>query len=351
MQTDYIIIGLGLAGLAFARELEANNKSYVVFEDNSQTSSGVAGGMYNPVILKRFTPVWEADKQLGKAIPFYKSIENKFNQKYDYPLTISRILQSVAEQNNWFAACDNPQLSKYMIPKISSEKIKGIKADFGFGKLQHTGRIEVKKLLDDYRLYLKNKQQLIEERFEYQLLNNDGNKLKYKHIIANKVVFCEGFGLKKNPFFNQLPLKGTKGELLIIHAPKIQLEDLLKSSVFLLPLGNSYYKVGATFNWEDKTNTPTNEAKHQLTQKLETFFKIPYDITEHTAGIRPTVIDRRPLLGTHSELKNIAVFNGLGTRGVMMAPLLAKELYQHLENNLPLRKEIDIKRFDLKKSN
>ena len=57
MDVDYIIVGLGLAGLAFAEELERNHKSFVVFEDNSQNSSLVAGGVYNPVILKRFTPV------------------------------------------------------------------------------------------------------------------------------------------------------------------------------------------------------------------------------------------------------------------------------------------------------
>ena len=68
MQVDYIIVGLGLAGLAFTKELDNNKKSYIVFEDNSQRSSIVAGGMYNPVILKRFTPVWNAIEQLEIAL-------------------------------------------------------------------------------------------------------------------------------------------------------------------------------------------------------------------------------------------------------------------------------------------
>ena len=72
MQVDYIIVGLGLAGIAFAEELRKNNKSFLVFEDNSQNSSLVAGGMYNPVVLKRFTPVWNAKEQLEIAIPFYQ---------------------------------------------------------------------------------------------------------------------------------------------------------------------------------------------------------------------------------------------------------------------------------------
>ena len=64
MKVDYIIVGLGLAGLAFVEELITANKSFIVFEDTSQTSSLVAGGVYNPVILKRFSPVWNAKEQL-----------------------------------------------------------------------------------------------------------------------------------------------------------------------------------------------------------------------------------------------------------------------------------------------
>ena len=38
MKVDYIIVGLGLAGLAFVEELIAAKKTFLVFEDDSQTS-------------------------------------------------------------------------------------------------------------------------------------------------------------------------------------------------------------------------------------------------------------------------------------------------------------------------
>ena len=60
MKVDYIIVGLGLAGLAFVEELIVAKKTFLVFEDDSQTSSLFASGVYNPVILKRYTPVWNA---------------------------------------------------------------------------------------------------------------------------------------------------------------------------------------------------------------------------------------------------------------------------------------------------
>lgn len=345
MQIDYIIVGLGLAGLAFIKELEKNNKSFLVFENNSQNSSIVAVGMYNPVILKRFTPVWNASEQLEIALPFYAEIEKQFNKKYDYPVDIYRIFKSVEEQNNWFIACDNPLLSNYMDPQIIKNNFEGVLAYTGYGKLTNTGRIDTKTLLEDYRNYLIERNLLKNESFKYAELKISDGCVEYKKIIASKIVFCEGFGLMENPFFNYLPMQEVKGELITIQAPNLNVDFLIKASVFVLPLGNNYYKVGATFNWKDKTKLPTEEGKQELETKLETFITVPYKIVEHTAGIRPTVKDRRPLVGKHPKFKNLAILNGLGTRGVMIAPIAAKALYNNLEKETVLEKEISINRF------
>ncbi len=345
MEVDYIIVGLGLAGLAFTKELDAHKKSFIVFEDHSQNSSIVAGGMYNPVILKRFTPVWNAIEQLEIALPFYAKLEKQFNKKYDFPIDIYRIFKSVEEQNNWFIACDKPLLSNYMVPQIINKKIEGVLSAYGFGKLTNTGRIETKSLLEDYKKYLTDRNLLKNESFEYAELKINDEGVEYKNVKASKIIFCEGFGLTKNLFFNYLPMQEAKGELIIIHAPKLNVDFLIKASVFVLPLGNNYFKVGATFNWKEKTNLPTEEGKQELMTKLESFITVPYKIIEHTAGIRPTVKDRRPLVGKHPIHQNLAILNGLGTRGVMIAPIAAKALYHNLEENVVLDKEISIARF------
>ena len=345
MQTDYIIVGLGLAGLAFTRELERNNKTFIVFEDNSQNSSVVAGGVYNPVILKRFTPVWEALNQLDIAIPFYKELENKFDRKYIQPIDILRIFKSIEEQNNWFVACDNSTLSKYMNTKVFNEKHEGIISDYGFGKINNTGWVDTKLLLEDYKNYLTKNNSLVNESFEYLELTISEENVIYKKFSASKIVFCEGFGLQKNPFFNYLPMQEVKGELLIIYAPKLNVDFLIKAAVFVLPLGNGYYKVGATFNWKDKTSEITEEGKLELTEKLDTFITVPYKIVQQLAGIRPTVKDRRPLVGVHPKYQNLAILNGLGTRGVMIAPTAAKQLYNLLENEIDSNYEYSIDRF------
>ncbi|SNR17193.1 NAD(P)/FAD-dependent oxidoreductase [Tenacibaculum jejuense] len=345
MKVDYIVVGLGLAGLAFCEELIQANKSFIVFEDNSQNSSSVASGTYNPVILKRFTPVWNGHQQLELALPFYEKVSEKLGKEFDTRFSTKKVFNSVGDENNWFIASDKPMLAQYMNPEIFKTKIKGVIGDFGFGELLGTGRIATKDLINKYRTYLNEQQKLETDSFNYENLNIDNEKVSYHKIKASKVVFCEGFGLKKNPFFNHLPLNGTKGEIITIYAPELNIDFLLKSSVFVLPLGKDFYKVGATFNWTDKTLSPTEEGKQELVNKLEKTISVPYQIIDQTAGIRPTVKDRRPLVGVNEKYSNLAVLNGLGTRGVMIAPTVAKNLFNHLEKGEKLDPEIDIKRF------
>jgi hypothetical protein len=51
-----------------------NEKSIMVLDNNSQNSSKIAGGLYNPVILKRFSEVWNAQNELINE-RFYSLLE------------------------------------------------------------------------------------------------------------------------------------------------------------------------------------------------------------------------------------------------------------------------------------
>ena len=346
MKVDYIIVGLGLAGLAFVEELIAAKKTFLVFEDDSQTSSLVAGGVYNPVILKRFTPVWNAKEQLEIALPFYKKIEEKLNIKIDEKFVVKKSFKSIEDQNNWFGALDKPKLIDYLDANLDTKNYHGVLADFNFGNVNGTGRIDTKKLVESYRTYLEDSKLIRFENFEHQELNLKEEVIVYKDVEASKIVFCEGFGIKENPYFNYLPLNEAKGELLTIYAPDLNIDFLLKSTLFVMPLGGNLYKVGATFNWTDKTSNPSEEGKEELVEKLKKVINVDYTIVSQSAGIRPTVAGRRPLVGVHPKHSQLVVLNGLGTRGVMIAPTVAKNLFNHLEFSEDLDKEVDIIRFN-----
>ncbi len=345
MKVEYIIVGLGLAGLAFVEELIKANKSFIVFEDDSQTSSLVAGGVYNPVILKRFSPVWNAKEQLAIALPFYQKLEKKFKKKFDKKFTIKKAFKSIEDQNNWFSAFDKPTVAPFLDATLDNNKYTGVLGDYYFGNVKEGGRIDTFKLVSKYRDYLIENNWIRLEKFHHKEILFEQCSIKYNNLVAEKIVFCEGFGLKKNPYFKHLPLEEVKGETLTIHAPKLQIDFLLKSTLFVVPLGNHHYKVGATFNHHDKTSIPTTEGREELVKKLKKVISVPYKIINQSAGIRPAVKDRRPLVGIHTTYNQLAVLNGLGTRGVMIAPSMAKQLFALLEEGIDLDPEINCNRF------
>lgn len=345
-EVDYIIVGCGLAGVSFCEQLRAHDKSFVVFDDKSQHASIVAAGLYNPVILKRFTPVWNATEQLKMALPFYEHLENLLGVKLDYKLPVYRRFASVEEQNEWFNASDKPDLESFLFPEVIKNEITYINAPWGFGKVLETGRVDTSTLLHHYKLFLKTINSYVEETFDVSALSFEGDNILYDNLKVKYIVFAEGFGMVENPYFKNLPLNVAKGEVLIIKAPDLKMDFILKAAIFVVPLGEDCYAVGSTYNWEDISQSITKEAKDELLDKLNQLISCDYEVVQQLAGIRPTVRDRRPLVGIHPEHKNIAILNGLGTRGVMIGPYVAKQLFRHLEDGVALDNEIDIKRFD-----
>ncbi|WP_338408071.1 FAD-dependent oxidoreductase [uncultured Flavobacterium sp.] len=342
---DYLIIGSGLAGISFSEMALQNGKSILVLDNNSQNSSKIAGGLYNPVILKRFSEVGQAKEHLFIMNEFFAILERKLDVKIDIKTPILRRFYSVEEQNNWFAASDKPNLSAFLSTNLITKKYTGIDSPFGYGEVLQTGYVDTALLLKHYKEYLIKNQFFLEESFDYTLLKEEENGIRYKDIQARHIIFAEGFGMHANPYFKGLPLDGTKGELLIIKAPLLDLDVIVNSSVFILPLGDNLFKIGATYNWEDKTDIPTEEGKTELIEKIKEVIHCDFEIISHLAGVRPTVKDRRPLVGTYSNHNSIHILNGLGTRGVMLGPAMAKALFENIEFKKPLEREIDIRRF------
>jgi len=346
---DYLIVGSGLAGISFAELAMQNQKTILVIDNQSQSSSLIAGGLYNPVILKRFSEVWQAQQQLKIVDLFYQKLESKLKIKVDYKIPILRKFFSIEEQNNWFAASDNKMLSPFLSLDLVKTKYPGINSPYDYGEVLQTGYVDTKLLLEAYRKYLLENKLLLQETFDYRSIQFHDDFIEYKQIKAKQIIFAEGFGLHANPYFNYLPLDGTKGELFIIKAPELNLNVIINTSVFIIPLGNDLFKVGATYNWQDKTSLPSEEGKLELLARLNEILDCEFEIIDHFAGVRPTVRDRKPLVGTHPKFPRLHILNGLGTRGVMLGPSMAIELFDSIEFQKPLDTAVDIKRYEKKR--
>jgi len=343
-EVDYIIVGSGLAGICLAEQLRRRFRSFLVISDESQNESEEAGGLYNSFVLKQYTLAYIDAEQLDYAMPFYEELTAFLGVEIDQKIPTLRILNTPSEQNAWYEARDKRGYERFMKDGFEVNTNEGIEAPFKLAEVLETGKLDTALLRSAYRAYLKNQNQLLEERFDYDRLQlSEG--VSYGELRAKHIVFAEGYGLKQNPLFNYLPLNGTKGELLLIRCKGLDETRVIKSGVFIIPVGDDLYRIGATYKWKDKTSIPTEASKQELIEKLQKFLKLPFEVIDHVAGVRPTVTDRKPLVGTHPDYSNVHVLNGMGSRGVMIGPITSEQLLQHIEEKQSLPEEISIDRF------
>ncbi len=181
---DYLIVGSGLAGISFAETALQNQKTILIVDNQSQSSSLIAGGLYNPVILKRFSEVWQAQQQLQVLDNFYQKLESKLQIKVDFKIPILRKFFSVEEQNNWFAASDNKMLAPFLSLDLVKTKYHGINSPYDYGEVLQTGYVDTKLLLAAYKKYLQENNLLLQETFDYQSIQFFDDCVEYKNIKA-----------------------------------------------------------------------------------------------------------------------------------------------------------------------
>ncbi len=342
MQCNVLIVGFGLAGWALTEALKKEGISFVVYDPQQSSSSRVATGIYNPVVLKRFRAISNAKLLMEHALPFYH--QHKYIQA-QHPIPIYRVFASAGEQNAWMVAADKPDLSTYLNTSLVSSTNEGVYAPFGLGEVQHTGWVDTNTLLDTAKDDLIDAGCFAEEKFDYDILSITPGGVQYKNVKAQHIVFAEGVGILKNPWFSTLPVIPNKGEWLIVSCKELGLRQMLKSSVFIVPLGNDTYRVGATYDRDFTHEEPSLEGKEWLITQFKKVVTLPFEILFHGAGLRPTTIDRKPILGQHSTHATLWCINGLGSRGVLWAPYLATLFVNAFKRAQKVPRELDARRF------
>ena len=340
-----LIVGLGLAGLAYAEQLRRAGLSFHIIDGGIGGSSQIAAGIYNPTVLKRFSLSWNGDLFHSYALPFYEQLQSRLDSDFIHPAPIHKIFNKQSEHNDWVSASDQQGLKIFLDPKIYTNANVEVNATSGHGQVNHTGRVATQTLLKSFRESLQP-EELTTEIFDYDKLKTTAFGIQYKQIKAEHIVFCEGYQMVNNPFFKKLPLIGLKGEILIIKAPSLKSKSILKGPIFIAPIGDDLYWAGATFERNDKTLSCTSQGRSWVEGRIRKMVSSEYEVIEHITQIRPTVMDRRPLIGTHPDYQNIHLLNGFGARGVLGAPLLSKWLLDHIEGISELPTAVNLSRFE-----
>lgn len=344
MSNHTLIVGFGIAGVTIAHRLHNSGHSFKIISNDSQSATRTAGGVINPIALKRYKKAWNADVFYQKAIKFYRFLESQLDVKLLYSKPIYKALNSAEDQNDFIIASDRTFLDQFLSPKILSNN-EIFNTTEAIGEIKSTFTVDLNCLLDNSVEFFQ--QAFMSDSFQYEELQplSDGRFL-YKNETFTQIIFCEGYGVSLNPFFNDLPIYGNKGEYLIISSTDLKCQEfILKSKYFLIPLGENLYKFGANYDRKSLNNNPTEETRDHLKSEFEKMITCKYEIVDQVAGVRPTVKDRKPVLGYHQKHQNIYIFNGFGSRGVLAAPTLSQNIYDFIFNNLELNKEINVNRF------
>lgn len=333
-----------------AYELLRKGKTIQIFDNNFQgNSSKVAAGIINPVTGRRIVKGWLIDDLIPAARTFYKRIENLLNQKFHHQRNVLRVLFSIKEENLWLEKTGDSLVEKYVIESNDYGLFKNkITEGEALGEVQYSAQIDMPLLLEKSQEFFSNEGMMNVELFDYDQVEIETEKVVYKNIEAEKIIFCEGHQGRKNPWFGDLPFEVAKGEVLFIKIPNADFKKILKHKLFIVPLQNDIYWIGSTYEWDDLDENPTEKEKHSLIKKLDKILTIPYEIVDHKAAIRPSTIDRRPFLGLHPEHNCLGILNGLGTKGASLAPYFVNQFVEFLLEKRPINKEANIDRFKKK---
>jgi len=344
---DYLLVGHGLAGSILAHTLSAaKNKIMVLDQPKANAASQVAAGLMNPVAGKRFAKSWLADTLVPFATQFYEAAEQISGNKFFHLKPILKLFSSVEEQNTWMGKSAGQPYGEFITEVFTSlPPSEEINQEQGGIVISKGGYLDVPLFLESLRRIRLDNQEILTKNFRFEALQIQDFGVQYEAIKARQIIFCEGYQGATNPFFSWLPFSLNKGEILDIKTDFLPPEYIYNKAVYVLGLGENQWRIGATYNWRQVDEQISLEGQNELELKLKSLIKKPFTITHQKAGIRPAVRDRRPLIGTHPAYPNVKIFNGMGSKGVMMAPYLAHHFGRVLRGEEELISEVNISRY------
>jgi len=353
MRLDFIVIGQGLAGSLLGYELiKAGKKILIIDEDRASTSSKIAAGIIMPITGRRIVKTWKADILIPFAKNIYNDIESALEAKFFFDLPAIEIFTSTKNRNDWSAKSVEVGFEKYISEEIHPDILKNnFNAQYGAITINRSGFLDISRLIESFKKYFKSRNIFESCKFSFYDLKINPDAVEWKNISASKIIFCEGASAVNNPYFKYLPFLPAKGEILEIYAPELIQDCIINKGMFILPLGNHHFKAGSTYEWDFKNDQPSAMGKKQIESFLKKLLRVKYEIIHHDAAIRPAVQDRRPFIGLHPHYSAIGIFNGLGTKGVMLAPYFANQFADFLERKSGIEPEADISRYTLNWNN
>lgn len=356
-KADYLIVGQGLAGTVLAHALIKNGQKVVVTDrPNSSAASQVAAGIFNPVTGRRIVKTWQAETLFDHLTTCYQGMQQSYGGAFFEKRSVYRPFATIAEQNYGLSRIEQEAIASVVKPNNQTDHQLHSRWTYnhlgGFETL-HGARLDIPAMLQVFRHYLVKNNQLITVTEPAQpadfMFKDDEVMWKNRQLSVRKVIWCGGWHDSLLADLDKLKFTPVKGELLHLEPIEHQLSFpetvYVGGGIYAFATAANHWVTGATYDKQNLDTDTTEAAKTELLEKVEQLIKMKFKVVRQVAGIRPAVADRKPVVGVLPDKPGLAVFNGMGTKGISLAPWLAKCMTNHLLQGKPLPPEVSIGRF------
>lgn len=346
--TDFVVVGQGIAGATVAWQFHRRGLRVLVVDRGAGPSaSRVAAGLITPVTGKRLARSWRLDEVFPAALEFYRWVEAKTGADLLSQRPSLRLFQDEAE-------CDE---YRRRLPTILSGLVRApttpINADwfsapFGGFEMPTAARLDVATYLDRTRDFFQRRGEFLLADLDPARdleFAPDEARLPRFNVAARAVVFCRGYAAESDPWFGGIRFNAAKGEILTLRIPGLHEERIIHRGIWLAPLGGDRFRAGSTYVWDDLQPTPTAEGRATIEARLKAFVRLPFEVLDHNAAVRPVIDAGYPVLGRHPSHPRLAYFNGLGSKGSLLAPFFADQLAGCLLEDRQPDPKLDVRDF------
>jgi glycine/D-amino acid oxidase-like deaminating enzyme len=344
--SKYLIVGQGLAGTLLAFSLLEKGEEVLIADDyNHPSASQVAAGMWNPVTFKRLAASWLAKEMLEEMNLTFRKLEEKLQASFFHSLPVARIFNSIQDANFWDEKSDHPEVGRYLSARTNKSVQENFNSPFGNSEVNECGWLNVPLFREASKKYFIQHGKFIEDAVNENEVEFTEQAVVWKGKTFDKLILCNGIGVNKWKGLEQLDLIPNHGQVLDLNIENLEIDAIVNFGQFLLPFGNGKFRLGATYDWNEVPDVPTNEAREFLLSELKSRLNKEIVVESQKTGYRPTTRDRRPILGFAKDNETLGVFGGLGSKGVLLAPYFAKLFAERLMSGETIPKEVNTTRF------
>jgi glycine/D-amino acid oxidase-like deaminating enzyme len=324
-----LILGQGLSGTCLGLKLAMLGKKFHILSGPDYAcASEKAAGLMNPVTGRRMALTWNYETVWPLAFQFYPqalSFLKRDPETFFSARTIRKALHSVEEMN--FLEAKSAWAGFQEIVRIEKKRLQDPEVFenlSGWAVSENGARLEVPAFLEAARQYFIENGQFLNQNFHPENLKKAPKGWLYHGVLYDAVVSCLGLGC---PWVSP-ELWAVKGQLYRLEGLPDWGADILKTEHFLIPLQDGSVLAGSTYEREFEHEEPDQAGYDGITAELLPEHKSNAKIIQSWCGIRPTTKDRRPVI---RELQDgLFAVNGLGSKGVSLAPYAADQLIKML---------------------